>query len=114
METFCDRVKTKFELKDATICRLLLCPTGEIIDDISLIEKNDKIEVELGPPAIRYHPFGFETKQEDSQLFTGEILRQTFPPPPPPPLIGFQIPKFVPNSRIETDFNYPDYRQFPL
>ena len=46
--TFCERIRVKFGIKpEARIGRLLLCPTGEIIDDVNLIEKNDKIEVEL-------------------------------------------------------------------
>ena len=48
IESFCERIRCKFGIKpEARIGRLLLCPTGEIIDDVQLIEKNDKIEVEL-------------------------------------------------------------------
>jgi hypothetical protein len=48
IETICERVRAKFGIKpEAKISRLLLCPTGEIIDDVELIERNDKIEVEL-------------------------------------------------------------------
>ena len=48
IESFCDRIRAKFGIKlEARISRLLLSPTGEIIDDVELIEKNDKIEVEL-------------------------------------------------------------------
>ena len=45
---FRERIRVKFGIKpEARISRLLLCPTGEIIDDIELVERNDKIEVEL-------------------------------------------------------------------
>ncbi len=48
IDSFCERIRVKFGIKpEARINRLLLCPTGEIIDDVDLIEKNDKIEVEL-------------------------------------------------------------------
>lgn len=48
IESLCERIRAKFEIKpEVTISRLLLCPSGEIIDDVQLIEKNDKIEVEL-------------------------------------------------------------------
>ncbi len=46
--SFCERIRSKFGIKpEARIGRLLLNPSGEIIDDVQLIEKNDKIEVEL-------------------------------------------------------------------
>ncbi len=48
ISSFCERIRIKFGIKpEARIGRLLLCPSGEIIDDVQLIEKNDKIEVEL-------------------------------------------------------------------
>lgn len=100
MDTFCERIRTKFELKDATISRLLLCPTGEIIDDIALIEKNDKIEVELGPSQMRYFPF--EPKTEE--IYPGDLLRST--PSQFQPILAFQVPKFVPNARYDGEYQY--------
>ncbi|TNV84485.1 hypothetical protein FGO68_gene15338 [Halteria grandinella] len=45
--SFCERIRAKFNLEFGQIKNLLLYPSGEIIDDINLIEKNDKIEIEL-------------------------------------------------------------------
>lgn len=50
IDTFCDRIRSKFNLGVHTIKNLLLYPSGEIIDDIHLIEKNDKIELEIESP----------------------------------------------------------------
>ena len=49
--SFTERIASKFNINPLAcgmlVGRLFLMPTGEIIDDVGLIEKNDKIEVEV-------------------------------------------------------------------
>ncbi|CDW86960.1 UNKNOWN [Stylonychia lemnae] len=42
-----ERIRTKFGIKQEALINRLLLQSGEVIDDIGLIEKNDKIQVEL-------------------------------------------------------------------
>jgi hypothetical protein len=43
LQTLKDRIRKKFGIKPCAIINRLILSSGEIIDDISLIERNDKI-----------------------------------------------------------------------
>lgn len=47
LQTLKDRIRKKFGIKTGAKINRLTLNSGEIIDDISLIERNDKIQIEI-------------------------------------------------------------------